>query len=608
MIFRNFDYVEVTLHSEKLKLIWLFLRFFVTLPASYKPNMRKELFMSLAAACCTLLALSCAQQKESADNQEPLTVGNPYMPLWEHIPDGEPYVFEDPDQPGKYRVYVYGSHDDLVDAYCGRDQVVWSASVDSLNRWRYDGTILVVDKNRDGQPFDSAGTADVLYAPDVTMVTGKDGKKTYYLFPNDQTGFRNGLIAKSDRPDGPFEVCNWSKENPDQVDGVLQFDPAVFVDDDGRVYGYWGFERSYAAEFDPETMATVKPGTEIVEDMISGRNQPGRFRFFEASSIRKVKDKYIFIYSRFTEDGEFGLPTSNYTLAYAYSDAPLGPWTYGGTIIDGRAREKNEQGNVIASAVPDGNTHGSICEINGQWYVFYHRQTGTDEYARQAMVAPIDVKVTEGPGGKVEISEGEYNSLGFARNGLDPFERHSAGIACWLTGPKPAVHNWPSNTFYGSYVEAGYGGQANMTKQQAIASKEKYDAPYDLRYNTNRVVNNTDGSIVGYKYFNFDAGRLASPDNLMLVLRLVPEGIDGTIEVMMDRPWASQGGKKIGEAALKADMPKTVTDVAIGISKEAQEKHLAGKHAFFFIFKSDTKEKSLCTLEDFVFTFAPVNR
>ena len=530
------------------------------------------------------------------------------MPLWEHIPDGEPYVFEDPDQPGKYRVYVYGSHDDLIDAYCGRDQVVWSASVDSLNRWRYDGTILVVDKNRDGEPFDSAGTADVLFAPDVTMVTGKDGKNTYYLFPNDQTGFRNGLIAKSDRPDGPFEVCNWSKENPNQVDGVLQFDPAVFVDDDGRVYGYWGFERSYAAEFDPETMATVKPGTEIIEDMISGRNQPGRFRFFEASSIRKVKDKYIFIYSRFTEDGEFGLPTSNYTLAYAYSDAPLGPWTYGGTIIDGRAREKDEQGNVMASAVPDGNTHGSICEINGQWYVFYHRQTGTDEYARQAMVAPIDVKVEEGPGGKVEISEGEYNSNGFALNGLDPFERHSAGIACWLTGPKPAVHDWPNNTFYGSYVEAGYGGTPDMTKEQALASKEKYDAPYDLRYNTNRVVNNTDGSIVGYKYFYFDAERLANPDNLMLVLRLIPEGIDGTIEVMMDRPWESQGGKKIGETALKSDMPKTVWDAAIGISKEAQEKNLAGKHAIFFVFKSDTKDKSLCTLEDFVFTFASIDK
>ena len=571
--------------------------------------------MSIILSGASILALTACQSSNtqpSTPDAHLTTVGNPYMPLWEHIPDGEPYVFEDPDQPGKYRVYVYGSHDDLITAYCGRNQVVWSASVDSLNNWRYDGTILIVDKNRDGQPFDSAGTADVLYAPDVTLVTDKDGKKTYYLFPNDQTGFRNGLIAKSSRPDGPFEVCNWSKDNPNQVDGVLQFDPAVFVDNDGRVYGYWGFERSYAAEFDPETMATVKPGTQIVEDMISGRNQQGRFKFFEASSIRKIKDKYIFIYSRFTEDGEFGLPTSNYTLAYAYSDAPLGPWTYGGTIIDGRGREKDEQGNVIASATPDGNTHGSICEINGQWYVFYHRHTGTDEYARQAMVAPIDVKVEEGKGGKVEISEGEYNSQGFALNGLDPFERHSAGIACWYTGPKPAVHEWPNNTFYGSYIDASYGGTPEMSKQEALAwtnsqlstlNSQLSLNPYDLRYNTNRVVNNTDGSIVGYKYFNFDAERLASDDNLMLVLRLIPEGIEGDIDIMIDRPWISQGGTKIGEIHLLADMEKKVWDIAAGIRNEIKEKSLAGKHALFFVFHSDTKDQSLCTLEDLVFTF-----
>ena len=562
---------------------------------------------SIILGGASLLALTaCQQQVQNESTCDQLTtVGNPYMPLWEHIPDGEPYVFEDPDQPGKYRVYVYGSHDDLISAYCGRDQVVWSASVDSLNNWRYDGTILVVDKNRDGQPFDSASTADVLYAPDVTMTTDSTGKKTYWLFPNDQTGFRNGLIAKSDRPDGPFKVCNWSKDNPNQVDGVLKFDPAVFVDDDGRVYGYWGFERSYAAEFDPETMATVKPGTEIVEDMISGRYQEGCFKFFEASSIRKIKDKYIFIYSRFTEEGEFGLPSSNYTLAYAYSDAPLGPWTYGGTIIDGRAREKDEQGNVIASATPDGNTHGSICEIGGQWYAFYHRQTGTDEYARQAMVAPIEVKVEEGKGGKVEISEGEYNSQGFALNGLNPFECHSAGIACWYTGPKPATHEWPNNTFFGSYVEASYGGTPEMTKEQALASKEKYAAPYDLRYNTNHVINNTDGSIVGYKYFNFDTERLATDDNLMLVVRLIPEGIEGDIDIMLDRPWVSQGGTKIGEIHLLADMEKKVWDIAAGIRNEIKEKSLAGKHALYFVFKSDTKDQSLCTLEDFVFTFAP---
>ena len=547
----------------------------------------------VAAACCAMMAVSCAQQAQT-EISSLTTVGNPYLPLWEHIPDGEPYVFEDPDQPGKQRVYIYGSHDNLVTAYCGRDQVVWSASVDSLNNWRYDGVILVVDKNAKGEPFDSAGTADVLYAPDVTLMTDSTGKKTYYLFPNDQTGYRNGLIAKSDRPDGPFEVCNWKGDDANQVTGIYGFDPAVFVDDDGRVYGYWGFGHPYAAEIDPETMCTVKPGTQIVDGMISGKDEPGIFRFFEASSIRKIKDKYVFIYSRFTEDGELGLPVSNYTLAYCYSDQPLGPWTYGGTIIDGRAREINEQGDTIASATPDGNTHGSICEINGQWYVFYHRQTGTDEYARQAMVAPITVKVEEGAGGKVEISEGEYNSNGFALEGLDPFETHSAGLCCWYTGPKVAEHNWPNNTFYGSYVASSYGTDSNFAE------------PYDLKNNTNLVVNNTDGSIVGYKYFNFDAKRLDTKENLMLCVNLIPEGIDGTIEVMMDRPWESQGGKKIGEAELKADMPKTITTMAIGISDEAKENGLAGKHAIYLIFKSDTKEKSLCTLQDLVFTFAPI--
>jgi hypothetical protein len=558
----------------------------------------KSLNLVIATACCITMNMACGTKAETTTT-ELTTVGNPYMPLWEHIPDGEPYVFEDPDQPGKYRVYVYGSHDNLVDAYCGRDQVVWSASVDSLNHWRYDGVILVVDKNAKGEPFDSASTADVLYAPDVTLVTDKDGNKTYYLFPNDQTGYRNGLIAKSSRPDGPFEVCNWNTNDPVKVDGIYGFDPAVFVDDDGRIYGYWGFGHSMAAEIDPATMCTVKPGTKVVDGMIPGfEEQPGNvFRFFEASSIRKIKDKYVFIYSRFTKDGEFGLPTSNYTLAYCYSDNPLGPWTYGGTIIDGRAREKDEQGNVIASATPDGNTHGSICEINGQWYVFYHRQTGTDEYARQAMVAPIEVKVEEGKGGKVEISEGEYNSQGFALNGLNPFERHSAGIACWYTGPKTATHEWPNNTFYGSYVAATYGSNATVkTTADTQQPAEKYDKPYDLRYNTNPVINNTDGSIVGYKYFNFDAAKVA--DKLQLLLRLIPEGIDGTIDIMMDRPWTSQGGKLIGRMELKSDMPKASTELTADIDNPSQ---LSGLHAIYFIFKSATKEKSLCTLEDFVF-------
>ena len=535
-------------------------------------------YMALGA-----MVLSCNTQPKEMAETKLTTPGNPFLPLWEHIPDGEPYVFEDPDNPGQYRVYLYGSHDDLVTAYCGRDQVVWSAPVDDLTDWRYDGEIFSVNKNANGELLDSAGLADVLFAPDVTMTTDSAGNKVYYLFPNNQSWGRNGMVCKSSRPDGPFEVCNWSKETPNATDGVLQFDPAVFVDDDGRVYGYWGFERSYAAEFDPATMATVKPGTKIVEDMISGRNQKGIFSFFEASSIRKIKDKYVFIYSRFTKDGEFGLPISNYTLAYAYSDNPLGPWTYGGTIIDGRGRDVNEQGDTIATATVDGNTHGSICEINGQWWVFYHRQTGTDEYARQAMVAPIEVEVEEGPGGKVFISEGEYTSEGFCTEGLNPLERHSAGIACWYTGPKTAIHEWPNNTFFGSYVASSYG------------TDDKFEKPYDLKNNTNSVVNNTDGSIVGYKYFNFTEteGKKTS-----LLLNFIPEGIKGQIDIMIDSPWESRGGVKLGSMELTKEMKKVPTEVAVPLDPLSS---YSGKHAIFFVFKSDTKGKSLCKLENFVF-------
>ena len=213
------------------------------------------------------------------------------------------------------------------------------------------------------------------------------------------------------------------------------------------------------------------------------------------------------------------------------------------------------------------------------------------------MVAPIDVKVEEGKGGKVEISEGEYNSEGFEPDGLDPLERHSAGIACWYTGPEPATHEWPNNTFSGSYVAAGYGGEKGMTKQEALASKKKYDAPYDLRYNTNLVVNNTDGSIVGYKYFNFDG--TAGKKKVQLLLTIIPRGIDGTIEVMMDRPWFSQRGIKLGQVDIKADMtPGTPIELAIPLQGLSG---LMGKHAIFFKFSSDTKEKSLCWLADFVF-------
>ncbi|MCH5235977.1 MAG: family 43 glycosylhydrolase [Muribaculaceae bacterium] len=512
-----------------------------------------------------------------------VSAANPYLPLWEHIPDGEPYLFDDPDNPGKQRVYIYGSHDIERSAYCGRNQVVWSASPDNLNEWRYDGVIFESVSDGAGNLLREDGKGDILYAPDVAVKTLPDGSKLYYLYPNTQDGKRHGQIAVSTRPDGPFKVCNWSEEDPQMTYGILGFDPAAFVDDDGRVYGYWGFGRSYAAELDPNTMSTVKPGTEIIEDLVSGMEQEGDFKFFEASSIRKIEDKYVLIYSRMSKDGEWGLPATNYTLAYAYSDNPLGPYTYGGTIIDARGRDTDANGNTIPTTSPYGNTHGSILNIDGQWYVFYHRQTGLDEFARQAMVSPIEVKVEKGKGGKVEISEAELTSEGFELDGLDPLKEYAAGIASVTMGPEPVIHHFPSNEYSGPYFDAFY------LNGQSISD------PYNDDINISKVVNCTDGSIVGYKYFN--TSKLNGKENPVIKLRLIPEGVKGIIEVYDTAPWKGKN-KPIGKLELSKELPQTSTvmDITLkGVKKDTE------KFPIYLVFKSPEKGKSLVTLETIQF-------
>ena len=511
---------------------------------------------------------------------------NPFLPLWEYIPDGEPYVFEDPDKPGHYRAYIYGSHDSCIDQYCGLEQVVWSAPIDNLTQWRYDGISFQSTENAKGNLLHSDGRGDLLYAPDVAVKKETDGTYTYYLYPNNQENGRQGMVCMSKRPDGPFKVINWSNANPNQTNGILGFDPAVFIDDDGRVYGYWGFERSYGAELDSTTMATVKQGTNIVSDMIPGYKQDSIFRFFEASSMRKIEDKYVFIYSRWTREGENELPSSNYTLAYAYSDSPLGPFSYGGTIIDGRARERDPKtGRMRPTATSGGNTHGSIFQANGQWWVVYHRQTGLNEYSRQAMAAPIQVKIEKGKGGKVYISEAEYNSEGFATEGLNPLERTAAGIACYYTGPKVSENHYPTFTHSGPYM------QPTRLNLRSTAG------PFDLKQPHTPVVNTTDGSVLGYKFFNFSS--FGKQDSGILHMNIIPRGTAGKISVLLGSPYTEQDAILIGEMKLNGNEPQEMTEIQIPVNRLGEKK---GKQGLYFRFESQQKGQSLCDIYDFIFT------
>ena len=438
---------------------------------------------------------------------------NPYLPLWEHLPDGEPRVFEDPDRPGKMRAYIIGSHDVKNTDYCGPDIRIWSAPVEDLSDWRDEGAVFThyVD-----------GQWDTMFAPDLVEVM-ENGKKVYYLYPHSRGWGRIPMVCKGERPDGPFTPINLTADKRKCVEGsMIDFDPSVFIepvtkkkDPDYkkgfRAYVYYGFQHSIAAELDQETMYSVRPGTQIHDYFIpsslrygvlrdpegteypalyKGQN-PGEFNFFEASSIRQIGNKYVMVFSGYSGP-DYGLGSTNSALRYAYGDSPLGPWRSGGVLVDSRGVVMNNDGSALTTTNFGHNTHGSLQEINGQWYVFYHRPPRGFGNARQAMVAPVKIEWDKKPvakGGKVRIvgydpyspdnewmakaSNGnvytgaEVTSEGFQIFGLDPYKFYSGGIAC------------------------------HITDNDAMQDQR------DVWNNTQTLTGLKNGTVIGYKYFGF---------------------------------------------------------------------------------------------------------
>ncbi|ULT25183.1 hypothetical protein KUH03_41220 [Sphingobacterium sp. E70] len=254
------------------------------------------------------------------------------------------------------------------------------------------------------------------------------------------------MVVKGDRPNGPFKPINLTEDGKRTLPGsILGFDPAVYIeyvtdpkDPDFeigfRAYGFWGFQRSMAAQLDQKTMYSLRPGTEIINYLLpasarygelrdpKGTTYPnifkgedlGTFNFFEASSIRKVGNKYVTVYSGYSGP-EYGVASSNSTLRYAVADSPLGPWKGGGVLVDSRAPVLNKDGSGIETSNAGHNTHGSIELINGQWYVFYHRPPRGFGFARQAVVEPIKVEWDE-----KSVKEGGMVSI----RAFDPYQEN----------------------------------------------------------------------------------------------------------------------------------------------------------------------------------------
>jgi len=310
------------------------------------------------------------------------------QPIVSHIYTADPstHVFN-----GK--IYIYPSHD--IDAGDAFDDLGSHFAMEDYH-------VLSMD-TPDGEAKDNGIALHVkdvpwaekqMWAPDAAE---KDG--TYYLyFPaKDKEGiFRIG-VATSSSPTGPFIP------QPDAIKGSFSIDPAVFKDDDGSYYiyfgGIWGgqlqrwrtgkFEGSEPlspfAHIPNENENALCPKiAKLTSDLLQFEETPIDLiildengqpllqgdtdrRFFEASWMHKYKGKYYLSYS--TGDTHY--------LCYAIGDNPYGPFTYSGRILN---------------PVVGWTTHHSIAEFNGKWYLFYHDSSLSKgvTHLRSVKVTPIE--------------------------------------------------------------------------------------------------------------------------------------------------------------------------------------------------------------------------
>ena len=451
-------------------------------------------------------------------------VYNPFLPLDVYIPDGEPHVFGD-------RVYLYGSHDqEGGDTFCMLDYTVYSAPVKDLSDWRCEGVIYRAKQDPDYP------NRQYMYAPDV--VRGNDGKYYLYYCMSGRRGeggyFGPISVAVCDSPAGKYEYLGYvrNKDGSPMLKYVC-FDPGV-INDDGVIRLYYGTQYDYEERICPEPVSLEalqkalesheeilrleqkmfhKSREEILsmqdsvmgpvhavleDDMLTVKEEarhiiPYRVKgtdfeehpFFEASSIRKIGDRYYFIYSS----------QQNHELCYATSKYPDRDFKFGGTIVSNgdvglNDRKETDRLNMT------GTTHGSIEQIDGQWYVFYHRLTHKSDYSRQACAE----KITIAPDGS--IAQAEITSCGLNDGALEAEGVYPAVIACHLTnGHMPHGSN---KIFTESFPNCTHQGTDRFIGEIA------------------------DGTLIRYKYF-----KISGSSQIVFGLTFRSEG-KGVLEVYME--------------------------------------------------------------------------
>lgn len=459
---------------------------------------------------------------------------NPYLPSYEYTPDGEPHVFRD--ITGKERLYVYGSHDKFNGTnFCMNDYVCWSAPVEDLSDWKYEGVIYRKDQAADNEKNRA------MQAPDVAQ--GSDGR--FYLYYTLMYHVET-QVAVSDNPAGPFEyygMVHWPSGKPygKRFKDYTSFDPAVLVDDDGKIYFYMGnsmgdetLRKIGRFMHNVKMMATGGHVLELEPDMLTvkskkiGNTVPGLdnskgtsfegHEFFEASSIRKFDGKYYFVYS--TMD--------SHDLCYAVSDKPDRDFVYGGRL---HSNANIGYQGIVQPTFYYGNNHGSLVKVRDKYYIFGHRQTNATEFSRQAVAEEIIYE-------NGAFLQAEMTSCGLNGGPLVDEGTYNAGIACVLIGPEGCckVSDISDKALVPYITQSGEDREENPDQYIANISK---------------------GTVIGYKYFEFKNATKIS---------VITRGGAGVLSVYHD-----MDGKLLGQVNITAgdDWHESIAKICFKSGKQA---------------------------------------
>ncbi|HWT76820.1 MAG TPA: glycoside hydrolase family 43 protein [Mobilitalea sp.] len=297
-----------------------------------------------------------------------LTLAAPYKSIGDHNPlitqdfGADPFAMVYGDRVYVYMtqdVYMYGADGNLKENSYGAINSLRCISSSDLVNWTDQGWIHI------GGIKGVSTWAKNSWAP-TAIWKNIDGKDQFFVY------FANGAggigVLTSDSPTGPFRdplgKALITNQTPNCSNVVWLFDPAVFTDNDGNSYLYFGGGIPEGQEEAPKTARVIELGADMISTVGEAVSIDAPY-MFEDSGINKIGETYCYTYcsnfsSRANAKGSY-VPDGG-EICYMTSDNPLGPWQYQGGVL------KNP-GYFFGTG---GNNHHSMVQFNDKWYMFYH--------------------------------------------------------------------------------------------------------------------------------------------------------------------------------------------------------------------------------------------